>query len=85
MNTKIDSMKSELSRKNDQIDRLMQDREKTHGELENLREKLKLKDREKWLDERDHQRELQEKNDEVTELILATVCDSHFLSARTRA
>ncbi len=78
-------MKSELSRKNDQIDRLMQDREKTHGELENLREKLSLKDREKRLDERDHQRELQEKNDEVTELILATVCDSHFLPARTRA
>ena len=62
-------MKSELSRKNDQIDRLMQDREKTHGELENLREKLSLKDREKRLDERDHQRELQEKNDEVTKLI----------------
>ncbi len=59
-------MKSEVSHKSLQIDRLMQDRETTRRELENLREKLNLMEWEKSLDKREHQKELQEKNEEVT-------------------
>ena len=69
MNTRIDSMTSEISRKSIQIERLVQDRDQTRGELDNVREKLNLMEQQKCLDKRQHQMELQDKNDEVTELI----------------
>ena len=65
MNTKIDSMKSELSHKSLQIDRLVQDRDQTRGELDKLKVELTQVEREKNLDKREHQMELQEKNEEV--------------------
>ncbi len=62
-------MTSEISRKSIQIERLVQDRDQTRGELDNVREKLNLMEQQKCLDKRQHQMELQDKNDEVTELI----------------
>ena len=72
MSTRIDSMTSEISRKSIQIDRLVQDRDQTRGELDNVREKLNLMEQQKCLDKRQYQMELQDKNDEVTELITYT-------------
>ncbi len=65
-------MTSEISRKSIQIDRLVQDRDQTRGELDNVREKLNLMEQQKCLDKRQYQMELQDKNDEVTELITYT-------------
>ena len=62
-------MSSEISRKSDQIDRLVQDRDQTRRELDNVREKLNLMEQQKCLDKREHQMELQDKNDEVTKLV----------------
>ncbi len=62
-------MTSEISRKSDQIDRLVQDRENIRGELDNLKDKLNVMEQQKCLDKREHQMELQEKNDEVTKLV----------------
>ena len=70
MNTKIDSMKSELSNKSLRIDRLVQDRDRTRGALDNLKVELTQVEREKNLDKREHQMELQEKNEEVIIMIL---------------
>ncbi|XP_064406218.1 rho-associated protein kinase 1-like isoform X2 [Halichondria panicea] len=68
MNTKIDSMKSELSNKSLRIDRLVQDRDRTRGALDNLKVELTQVEREKNLDKREHQMELQEKNEEIKRL-----------------